>query len=248
MIISHSRKLIFIHIPKCGGSTVERALEPFLDWNDVALGTSDIGNAMNRPFRERFGLFDHGSLSDVIAICGASYIEEYFTFALVRHPVERAMSSFNYIAQMCRYPCNFLKIDLDTLAEKISQDSADPRGRKDLIRRYPFLDWDILHSFLRTQDFSAFIRDPVTLADPAFVPQVDFVSSLDGKTRLDHIVKLEELHRFATRLSKHLGTPITFGHHNRSEKKRITRDTLSRDDRTYLRHYFDQDFLAFEYD
>ena len=38
MIISHKHKFIFIHINKCGGSSVTRALMPYLGPNDLVLG------------------------------------------------------------------------------------------------------------------------------------------------------------------------------------------------------------------
>jgi hypothetical protein len=38
MIISHSHRFIFIHIPKCGGTAVSKALMPYLGKDDVILG------------------------------------------------------------------------------------------------------------------------------------------------------------------------------------------------------------------
>ena len=47
MIICHSRKYVFIHIHKTGGTSVESALEPTLHWNDLLLGSTPFGEVAN---------------------------------------------------------------------------------------------------------------------------------------------------------------------------------------------------------
>ena len=38
MIISHTHRLIFVHIQKTAGTSVTVALDPFMGWNDIILG------------------------------------------------------------------------------------------------------------------------------------------------------------------------------------------------------------------
>lgn len=48
MIISHAHKFIFIHIPKCGGTAVSKALLPYLGKDDLILGEFMNKNKPNR--------------------------------------------------------------------------------------------------------------------------------------------------------------------------------------------------------
>src|SRR5215469_2544795 len=56
MIISHSRRFIFVHIHKAGGTSVEQALDPHLAWNDLILGGSQFGEKIQGAYQKRFGL------------------------------------------------------------------------------------------------------------------------------------------------------------------------------------------------
>jgi hypothetical protein len=47
MIISHSRKFIFIHIHKTAGESISEALRPYLSGRDLLLGTSLRGELNN---------------------------------------------------------------------------------------------------------------------------------------------------------------------------------------------------------
>lgn len=51
MIISHSHKFIFIHISKCGGTSITNALLPYLGENDLVLGSSK--RQASSPLRRR---------------------------------------------------------------------------------------------------------------------------------------------------------------------------------------------------
>ena|GEM_PF-1084688 len=248
MIISHSKKFIYVHIPKTGGTSIEMGLAPILGWNDLILGSTELGDTMNGPYRRQFGLFDHCTVDDIASVCGAEIFDDYFSFTVVRHPVERAMSSFNYFGRMCWYPCNAFNINLDTLRQTMIGAPEDDPTRSEYIGRFPFLSWGVIAAFLEAKDFSTFIRHPITLSDPTFFPQTEFVCSLDGDMKLDEIVKLEELHRFLPRLSRKLGEAVTIGHENRSRRKLVSAETIGADDKLYLQQYFTQDFLAFEYE
>lgn len=98
MIISNSGKYIFIHIPKCGGTTASHHLGKHLRAQDVSL-------AMNphegwKPFldnyQKRFGLNKHSSLREVVASVGMDAIAEYDVFTFVRNPFSRAYSAYTF--------------------------------------------------------------------------------------------------------------------------------------------------------
>ena len=43
MIISNSHKFIFVHVMKTAGTSVSAALDPWLRWNDIAIGGTRFG-------------------------------------------------------------------------------------------------------------------------------------------------------------------------------------------------------------
>jgi hypothetical protein len=99
MIISNSRKFIFIHIFKTAGTTITWALDPFLRWNDIALGGTLFGEKMNIAYKERFGLLKHSSALQIKGIVGEAVWSSYFTFAFVRYPYTLMVSSYTWLEQ-----------------------------------------------------------------------------------------------------------------------------------------------------
>ncbi|OGS35853.1 MAG: hypothetical protein A2293_07300 [Elusimicrobia bacterium RIFOXYB2_FULL_49_7] len=69
--IDHTRKFLFVHIPKGAGTSVKKAL-----------GLPD-------------GPADHGTPTDMVH---AQTWEAYFTFTVVRNPIDRFISSYRYHA------------------------------------------------------------------------------------------------------------------------------------------------------
>jgi hypothetical protein len=71
MNVDHERKIIFIHIPKCAGKAIRKA---------ISLSNPSDGA-------------DHGTPAEIVHW---ETWEEYFTFAVVRNPVDRMVSSYRY--------------------------------------------------------------------------------------------------------------------------------------------------------
>mmetsp|Transcript_17386 Transcript_17386/g.26311 ORF Transcript_17386/g.26311 Transcript_17386/m.26311 type:complete len:638 (-) Transcript_17386:118-2031(-) len=71
--ISRKNKVMFVHVPKAGGSTIETS-KLFADKPNPASSHNRISKFVTRPG-----------------------VEDFSTFAIVRHPCERVMSAFNYL-------------------------------------------------------------------------------------------------------------------------------------------------------
>tara|TARA_A200000159_G_C7326481_1_gene341214 strand:+ start:721 stop:1323 length:603 start_codon:yes stop_codon:yes gene_type:complete len=86
-MISHHRKFIFVHIPKCGGTSIE----------------SVFGAWQNKHSQNYFHLGDnrqHFLLNEILdKYPGCS---NYFKFAFIRNPFARILSEYNYILSNCK--------------------------------------------------------------------------------------------------------------------------------------------------
>ena len=96
-MISYELKCIFIHIPKCGGSSIERALWPRPeDRNEANLYWGFISKYRNKY---QTGGLQHLLASQVREEVGATIFETFYKFAFVRNPWDRVVSQFAYMQQ-----------------------------------------------------------------------------------------------------------------------------------------------------
>ena len=99
MIISHSRKFVFIHIHKTAGELVSEALLPFLGRGDLLLGTTLRGEIANAWYDRRHGLQKHSGARKVRAYLGDAW-DDYLKFSFVRDPFDRLRSLYFYFERM----------------------------------------------------------------------------------------------------------------------------------------------------
>ncbi len=84
-MISDSKKFVFIHIPKTGGSTVTNSLAEYS--NDKVI----LANKNNLQLKHKIHNYKHKTLDELIKINGKTY-EDYFKFTIVRNPYDRIIS------------------------------------------------------------------------------------------------------------------------------------------------------------
>lgn len=111
MIISSSKSFIFVHLEKCGGTSVENALEPYLSWYDMILGSTDFGERLQNLYAERFGvdyvrkdmLWKHSTAKDIHAFVGPDQWHMFKKFSIVRSPEDLIVSLYNFSAMLAKY-------------------------------------------------------------------------------------------------------------------------------------------------
>ncbi len=134
-MISHKHKCIFVHIPKCGGSSLEYLLE------------SNQFSFPRHPHRhlslEGFKLnLQHGSLREQIKYYDIR--DHYFSFTFVRNPWARICSYFFHLQKWCdgemRAGTSFNDFVIDLLLSNGNYKTMSPN----LQRKYfisPCVDW-----------------------------------------------------------------------------------------------------------
>ena len=98
MIFSSSKKFIFFAVPKTGTHAVREVLRPLMtsgDWEQQMLT-----GRMRSPIPE-LAKIGHGHISyqQLTRAIGQDEITNYFSFAIVRHPIERFMSVCAFLAR-----------------------------------------------------------------------------------------------------------------------------------------------------
>ena len=88
-MISHKHKCIFVHIPKCGGTSIEDVLfKP-----KSKRTTKDLWMF---PNKYQTGGLQHLMASHIIQEVGEGIFSKYFTFSFVRNPWDKMVSQYNY--------------------------------------------------------------------------------------------------------------------------------------------------------
>ena len=94
-MISHRHKCIFVHIPKCGGTSLENVIWP------EPRSPSDLWMGFISKFHNKY---QTGGLQHLLAIqireeVGSDIFNQYFKFTIVRNPWDKAVSQFFYMRQ-----------------------------------------------------------------------------------------------------------------------------------------------------
>lgn len=103
MIISHSKKFVFIHIFKTAGTSIRAALQPY-----QALKMQVVMNAMriawlvtprpiSRKITHKNGRIKHGNYLQAAGWISEEDMRDYFKFAFVRNPWDWTVSLYFYI-------------------------------------------------------------------------------------------------------------------------------------------------------
>lgn len=90
MILSHKYKFIFIKTKKVGGSSVSWYFDPLLGPDDIRA----IWPRKDKGKSGHFGFYNHMTVREFIDLKGEKLWNEYFTFTIVRHPIDRLISEY----------------------------------------------------------------------------------------------------------------------------------------------------------
>jgi Sulfotransferase family len=253
MILSTSRRFIFVHNYKTGGESIAAALTPHLDRTDLALNRefqllgatapkltdiTDFGlrRRIRREHPELRALSKHSSAAEIRNHVSAETWNDCYKFAFIRHPVDRTISLYQYCARMMEV----------RKAKKfpVSAWYVTPWGK-----RTDPLYWPAMIAFAATSSFSEFIRHPALVEEGAMQPQVDSICGRDGEVIVDCVARFEQFDEEFARIQAAIGVPAhAAAKRNSSGTPSVTRAKLSNDDRVHLAQQFADDFARLDYD
>jgi len=220
-IISHNHDLVFVHIPKCGGSSVEAGFQKHVRWGDYVIGSTREGEILHKQvFNTLYGLSKHSTAAEIRAALGARFARMRVA-ALVREPLKVVESYYRFSRTIHLWIASFVARH----NPGITADAAKGRAL-DLVRTGK-LDADpqfdvlgLLSGTIRTgvlaTSFEQFLAE---VADARWSDCLSrYVVDEDGSMLATDILKLEEPAAVESYFRAHLGPDFTLGHENASAR------------------------------
>ncbi len=208
MLILNSRKVIYVHIHKTGGETVEHLLGKLGAWNDIILDSEHP--AARQEFKQRFGLSKHSTALQAAKLLGMEVWKSYFSWATIRNPYERMASLYGFVASMSEPLLSQIGFPVDGSPEvQLKWVESD---------EYPLKDhwaFPAVRAYLATRGsqspFSEFLRHPlICTKEPGYQSQFSRLSNAGADALLvTRVVKLEYLSDLWPDLCREMRIPPT---------------------------------------
>lgn len=134
-MLSHKYKCIFVHIPKCGGSSIEKILWP----SEAERTASNLWRGFISKYHNKYqtGGLQHLQASQIKLELTKEVFNTYFKCSIVRNPWDKAVSQFEYMKK---------RKDLRDYIGMSENDSF--KKYLSLIQRNIHVQWDVQHKFI----------------------------------------------------------------------------------------------------
>ena len=229
MPISHKDKLIFIHIPKTGGGSIEKTLKIY--------GTENNGD-LKPNLNILYGIsnnkvLQHLTLQEILEITKNKF-NDYKIFTFVRNPYDRIVSEYLWRSQAY----GLRKVEFKEFLNE------DVITKKNNINKH-------LKNFYKDEKLIPFL-------DVHYIDQIDFLK-IENKIKVDHIGKFENINndfkKITTKKLYHKVHASKFDYFYYTYKKWIpyfiTKNSYRRyyDNETYdlISKYYIEDINKFNY-
>lgn len=206
MIISHSKKFIFIHLEKCGGTSVEVSLQPYLKWDDIILGSTHFGENLQGLYFNRYGidtvkntmLWKHSNAKNIYDYLGTNIWNEYTKICVVRNPIDLTKSLYWF--SQTAIALHTQRTDKKMWANMVKNnewESKWPYGEA-YVRSY-------ITSFVNHSGFSGFVSDILEKNEDCIRPQLNRMSISAKNFDIDIVVDLTQLNSQWDNITRAIG-------------------------------------------
>jgi hypothetical protein len=238
VIISSSRRFIFVHTMKTAGDSITRDLKPYLARGDFVIQNDFqawMQRAAHRTDPRLRSLVKHSAAEAIKHAVDPDAWESSYKFAFVRHPAERALSLYRFAA---------MKEEERRQPHIRNLWYSTPPGKKDDPDS-----WPAIVAFRESDSFSGFIRHPALSAAVGMQPRSEFLCDSDGRLLVDVVGKFERLNEDMATVRQSLGLPDgALSRVNSSRPAARGDGEISLDDRRFLADLFEGDYLLFGYE
>lgn len=118
-ILSYNCNFIFVHVPKCGGSSVEAGWQDIGRWGDFVIGSTPEGELLQDPFRSLYDIDKHASASRIKHAVGKTIFDRSEVIVLVRNPVSIVESHYKFARLLLDSFTSRLEVGQDRLLQMI---------------------------------------------------------------------------------------------------------------------------------
>jgi len=219
-------KTVFVHIPGCGGSSVENVIFEFTERTPENFWMGGINNFQNKYLDAFFRIvlrnrapvvnrYQTGGLQHLTALqmrhaMGRETFETYYRFAIVRHPVGRSFSQYHYTRSR------------PSLMKSIGMNATDS-----------FLDY---------------LKKSYRRAHVQWEPQISFVNDDLGNCLVHDVVKLEEIDVGLQTVFEKIGLPKREIPRLNSYTHSNEKHELTYEEKALIWELYKEDFEEFHYD
>ena len=207
-IISDNYNFLFIHIPKCGGSSIEIEFERLAKWGDFVVGSTPNGYKLEKVFSELFGLDKHTPPSKLKRILGDRW-NQYKKVTIVRNPKKIIESYYKFGKRREKEICKNRKITRKELLEDISNEKKFVPGWMFTQNKGVMID------AITSENFVEYLEK---VADERWS---NFFEKYVFSHELDHILKLENPLEIRAFFQNNIDESFELRHENISKSEKL---------------------------
>ena len=224
---SDALKVVFVHIPKCGGTSVENILFEHAERTPEHFWMGALNTPRNRyldavsrivrraPPTVIVNRYQTGGLQHLTALqmrhaMGRETFESYYRFAVVRHPLRRSLSQYRYMRK---------RPDLMGWIGMTAQDS-----------------------------FRVYLEKTYQRAHVQWHPQIGFVNDYLGNRLVHDVIKLEDIDTQMAGVFERIGLPPREIPHLNKSAPSGSKHQFSTAEREIVWELYKEDFEVFGYD
>lgn len=168
MPISHSKKAIFVHIPRTSGTSIEEAFELRTERNQT--DRENFFGLLPDDVKEQLGcvsnFYQHLTFAEIVSLIGRQKMQDYIAFSVVRNPWDRLVSCYKnldndlmvFAASKGVFLNNLSFRDFVEATETINHvhlkpqnEFIEPSQGRSLDRVFRYEDLPRMHAFLETE-------------------------------------------------------------------------------------------------